>query len=109
MKHSIKLLLLIIIVLVSFSSCNKKKEIRVMGFAYKADKITLHTEHKNYLDIDVSEMEDKNRICSFSKKMKLYSKKNDIKIFIVLDSGNIRLLDTFISIPGKFKEPFITF
>ena len=107
MKFSKKILLLIILYI--YSSCYRQKEIRAIGFAYKGDNIILHTEQDIQLSINVNGVEDENRICSFNKKIRLYNEKKDTKLTIVIDSSNIKVLDTFVIIPKNYKEPFISF
>ncbi len=101
--------ILALVVLTFFSSCYRQKEIRAIGFAYRNDSIILRTEENVLVSFNVNGEEDKNRICSFNKKTKLYSEKKDIRLNVVIDSSNIRVLDTFVIIPKNYKEPFISF
>ena len=107
MKPMKKILPSILMIIISLSSCYKQKELRAIGFAYKGDKINLHTEQNESLNISVREREDKNRVCFFNKKMKL--SRGDTKLFILIDSNGTKLVDTFVVIIKKFKEPFISF
>ena len=71
------------------------------------DSVILNTERNKLLKIKINGKE--NGICSFYQKIKLYSEKNDIKVTVLIDSNNVRVLDTFVIIPKTYKEPFISF
>ena len=99
----------IVVIVIAFCSCHKEREIRFIGFVHKGDNIILHAEEKNYPNIIGSGEEDKNNICFFNKKMKLYNQEKGERLRIVIDSNNIKVLDTIIVIPTSHKQPFISF
>ena len=109
MKYSRQIFLLANIVIISFCSCNKQTEVRTIGYAYKGDSIILYAEQSELLSIVVDGVEDKNRICPFNKKTKFSSRGADATLTVVIDSSNIKVLDTFIVVPKNYKEPFISF
>ncbi|MES1181681.1 MAG: hypothetical protein ABUL44_02700 [Flavobacterium sp.] len=103
-----KILLIIVVVLVA-TSCAKQRKISLIGFAYQGDKIILHAEQNKKINISVNEGCSKNSLCSFSREVKLNSEDNGIRVNIVIDSSNVKLLDTLVIIPKNYKEPFISF
>lgn len=110
MRQTIIILLITNVILISFSSCHRKKEVKVLGFAYKDDKVTILVAPKNKpLVITANTNQDSNKICSFYEKEKLYIEDNDTKVKIIIYSNNIKVLDTLVIIPKAYKEPFISF
>lgn len=109
MKFGKKILLIFIVVLTSFSSCTNKKKIRIIGFAFRGDNITLHTERNRYPKIIVEGKEGKDKICLFNESIKWSEETHDIRLTVQVDSVNVRLLDTTVVIPKYYKEPFISF
>ena len=109
MKLDKKILLFFIIILTTFSSCTNKNKIRLIGFAFKGDNIMLHTELNRYSKITVKCKEGRDKICLFNESIKWNEEAHDIRLTVQVDSFNVTLLDTTVTIPKHYKEPFISF
>lgn len=90
-------------------SCSSQKEITIIGYAYKKDKITIMNNGRRMLYLIVNDNEDANRLCSFNTKVEVVQSSPNIQLKIRLDSERKNLLDTVISIPINSKEPFVSF
>lgn len=105
-KNKLPILIILFSLLLFLFSC--KKEVEILGFAYRNDKVTIIKDDRVF-SILVNGNEDENKLCYFYKKLNLTSYGKDIKIKINLDSSKVRLLDTIIVISSNNKEPFISF
>ncbi|MNE34530.1 hypothetical protein D3C80_1282560 [compost metagenome] len=89
--------------------CSCKKNVNFLGFAYKNDTITISKDNNEILNIVPNSNGDKNRLCHLYENLSLISFGKDIKLKIVIDSNQVKLLDTIIIIRARNKEPFISF
>ena len=96
-----------IFVFILFISCTKKREVKVLGYAYKGEKIIVTQDQDTLLDFKVEEGGDSVSICSFYKRTDLNINKEKLILRVVVDSNSINVLDTVIYF-SKEKEPFIS-
>jgi len=96
-----------IFVFVLFISCTKKREVKVLGYAYKGEKIIVTQDQDTLLDFKVEEGGDSISVCSFYKRTDFNINKEKLILKVVVDSNNIKVLDTVIYF-SKEKEPFIS-
>lgn len=92
-----------------FISCFQKKEIEISGYAYKGDIITIVSEDKVVFKKNIDEVFSDNNYFLLNEKFQVYQKNENCKLKIVLDSSQIRLLDTIIEISENNHKPFILF
>lgn len=88
-------------------SCTKKREVKVLGYAYKGEKITLIQDQDTVLNFKIEDRGDSISVCSFYKTVDFNTNKKKLIIRVVVDSNSINVLDTIISF-SKLKEPFIS-
>jgi len=96
-----------IFVFILFISCTKKREVKVLGYAYKGEKIIVTQDQDTLLDFKVEEGGDSISICSFYKRTDFNINKEKLILRVVVDSNSINVLDTVIYF-SKEKEPFIS-
>lgn len=94
---------------VLFSSCSSRRILGIVGFARKDETINVQAGSELIFNFRVNGRDDNNGFSSLNEKIELKRYPEDVKLGITLDSGGIRLLDTLVTIPKKFKEPFISF
>lgn len=88
-------------------SCSKEKEIKLLGYVYNNDRITVSMKGNVLLDKAIHGNVDKKNLCSFYEpKIKISS--SSIEVNFKIDSSGISVLDTVIVIPKKNKIPFIS-
>lgn len=105
---NIKYLFIIIIV---YMSCKPKKSILITGFAHKNDHISILDENNKiiYNLIVNTDFNDFSNLYVLYEETKIYKKNKDFNLRIILDSSNIKLIDTIVIINKENKEPFILF
>ncbi|OQP66225.1 hypothetical protein [Niastella populi] len=96
-----------IFIFIFFLSCAEKREVRVLGFAYKGERITVMHEQDTIVSFKAEDNADSISICSFYKTADLKFNKEILNVKVVVDSNKVNVLDTTISIT-KLKEPFIS-
>lgn len=102
------LLLLLISISFLFSSCLQEKRLRLIGFTATGDSIIIKTA-KNILHDFKSNEGCSGNICYFNKQINMWQGNQDLKLHILINSEEGKLLDTFVTIPEKNKKPFISF
>jgi hypothetical protein len=102
-----KVVIIITYCIFVFISCTKKREVKVLGYAYKGEKVIVTQDQDTLLDFKVEEGGDSISICSFYKKTDFDINKVKSILRIVVDSNSINVLDTVIYF-SKEKEPFIS-
>jgi hypothetical protein len=96
-----------IFIFIFFLSCSKKREVNVLGYAYKGERITVTHEQDTVFNFKVENKGDSISICSFYEIAQFNTSKEKIILRVVVDSNSINVLDTIISF-SKEKEPFIS-
>lgn len=96
-----------IFVFILFISCTKKREVKVLGYAYKGEKIIVTQDQDTLLYFKVEEGGDSISICSFYKRTDFNINKEKLILRVVVDSNSINVLDTVLYF-SKEKEPFIS-
>ena len=84
-----------------------RKEIQITGFKYQEEKIEIAFSGKNRMIIKSNCQS--NELCPFYEKIKFYQYFGDVKLHVVLDSLNVKRIDTVIIIPYKNKMPVLSF
>ena len=95
-------------IIIFYPSCSKKKEIKVLGYAYKGEKITVVHGIDTVFNFQVEDREDSNSVCSFYKTTDLNINRNKLIVRVVVYSDSINMLDTVINFSKQQKEPFIS-
>lgn len=90
------------------SSCNRTRQIKFFGFAYKGENLVIKKQNNVLLKINIRDHEDSNRLCSLDEKLIIPFENRDISLNIIIDSNNVQKLDTFITISKDNKEPFVS-
>lgn len=96
-----------IFIFIFFLSCSKKREVEVLGYAYKGEKIAVIHDRDTVLNFKIEDNADSISICSFYKRADFNTNKEIVNLRVVVDSNHINVLDTVISF-SKQKEPFIS-
>jgi hypothetical protein len=99
--------LISVLILVLFLCKRKNKELQITGYLYKGEKIALRVDGNNLLNI-VSTC-DELISCSFNKKASFAQHSEDLVLHVKLDSFSLNKIDTFITIPLKYKMPVLSF
>jgi len=94
-------------IFILFISCTKKRELNVLGYAYKGEKITVTNDQDTLLNFKIKDGGDSMSICSFYKRTVFNINKEKLILRVVVDSNSINVLDTIITF-SKEKEPFIS-
>ena len=96
-----------IFIFIFFLSCSQKREVKVLGYAYKGERIKVIHDKDTVLNFKIEDIGDSLSVCSFYKTADYNINKEKLVVRVVVDSNNINMLDTFISL-RKLKEPFIS-
>ncbi|MFA7687895.1 MAG: hypothetical protein WCY25_08525 [Moheibacter sp.] len=92
-------------------SCRPKEKLSISGYAYENEVISIYNENSiEVFNLKVnSEVTDISGLCVLFEQTNIYKKNKDFKIRVVLDSNNLKLIDTVVIIKKENKEPFILF
>jgi hypothetical protein len=107
MKNYKTIIVLISLLFILFS-CTNTRKIKIMGYAYKSEKIYISENTNNLYNIIPNGNLDGNKLCSFYESDIKISSQN-IKLNFKIDSSGITVLDSSLMIPKKYRNPFVTF
>lgn len=100
--------LILILSLCIFLSCSEKKKVQILGYGYENENILVLENKKVLLDLKIRGNKDSNQLCSFYEEKLKIPDSNNTLVFKIDSSGTI-ILDTTLTIPKKFKKPFVSF